>query len=163
MLKNKRITIIRDYQPEATKGRAICNGDEICKTLERPKSYNKESFRRNDPKTTINESCCIPEGVYDVIWSYSNRFKKYTYEITKIPGGWEGVRIHSANKVDELLGCIALCKSIQNMNPNNDKKIPSDKKWWASQSKDAITDFLKLMNQENFQLEITSNQSLCNA
>jgi hypothetical protein len=39
---------------------------------------------------------CIPAGEYVVRWSLSPRLKKYTYEITHVPGRG-GIRIHAGN------------------------------------------------------------------
>lgn len=156
------ITLIRDYQPEATKGRLLCDGKEIVKTFERPRFHGVEKFRRDNPSTKINESCCIPEGTYKVKWTYSNRFKKDTFEIMNVTGGWQGVRIHCANWVEELQGCIAPCITIQDMNPKNDPKIPASKKWMASQSKDALDKLLKFLGDtKEFTLVITSEETLC--
>jgi hypothetical protein len=49
----------------------------------------------------------IPLGRYQVAMTYSNRFKVYMPQILDVPG-WEGVRIHTANKATELEGCIAV-------------------------------------------------------
>jgi hypothetical protein len=49
----------------------------------------------------------IPFGKYQVAMTYSNRFKTYMPQILDVPG-WEGVRIHIANKATELEGCIAV-------------------------------------------------------
>ena len=58
---------------------------------------------------------CIPEGTYQVIWSWSPHFKRRTYRLLNVPGR-DGVLIHSANLMGDtslgyraqLNGCIAL-------------------------------------------------------
>lgn len=50
---------------------------------------------------------CIPTGEYQVKWTYSPKFQKYTYEVTNVPGR-SGIRFHPANYARSLEGCIAL-------------------------------------------------------
>ena len=47
----------------------------------------------------------IPAGRYQVILSYSNRFKKYLPQILNVPG-FEGIRIHCGNRPEDTEGCI---------------------------------------------------------
>ena len=49
---------------------------------------------------------CIPVGVYRCDFTNSFRLKKFTYQVLDVPGR-SGIRFHSANKPDELSGCIA--------------------------------------------------------
>lgn len=49
----------------------------------------------------------IPEGVYKVVLSYSQRFKKILPEILNVPN-FSGIRIHSLNKAEESEGCIGV-------------------------------------------------------
>lgn len=94
--------------PDGTKGRIFFGERDyksqsaICCTLERPWNDNKQ----DNTNTTVNESSCIPEGEYIVEWTLSPRLKKYTYEIKNVPNR-DGIRIHAANVIDELFGCIA--------------------------------------------------------
>lgn len=58
---------------------------------------------------------CIPEGVYECSWTYSSRFKRYTYLVEDVDGR-AGIRFHPANFVGdrekgfkaEVDGCISL-------------------------------------------------------
>lgn len=68
----------------------------ITHTLERP---------WKDNETDIS---CIPVGVYRLAFTYSPRFERYMLEITDVPDR-TGIRVHSANVVYELDGCIAPC------------------------------------------------------
>jgi len=47
----------------------------------------------------------IPTGRYQVIISYSNRFKKKLPLLVDVPG-FAGIRIHSGNKHDDTEGCL---------------------------------------------------------
>lgn len=150
----KELILLREYKAEATIGKIIDpdyqDGKLICRTLERPNNDNKPDNKR----TPENDAGCIPEGTYDVIWSYSPHFKKETFEILNVPNR-AGIRIHSANWVDELLGCIATATTIQDMNPKNSPKILANKKWMASQSKDALDNLIEAVGKsKKFKLKI---------
>ncbi len=62
---------------------------------------------------------CIPKGSYNVIWTYSPRFKRYMFLVDGVPGR-TGIRFHSANLAGDtrlglkshLHGCIALGERI---------------------------------------------------
>jgi hypothetical protein len=84
---------------------------DICEMLERPRFFEGKENVRDDRKTPINESCCIPEGTYDVLWTYSPHFKKYLYQVMGV-NSRDGIRIHTANWIKELLGCLAPCLKI---------------------------------------------------
>lgn len=49
----------------------------------------------------------IPAGTYEVIDSYSPRFKKNVLELVGVPG-FQGIRIHSGNTADDTEGCLIL-------------------------------------------------------
>ena len=50
---------------------------------------------------------CIPDGFYNVLKTYSPKFKTMLYEIRGVRGR-AGIRIHPANYSSQLNGCIAL-------------------------------------------------------
>jgi hypothetical protein len=50
---------------------------------------------------------CIPVGDYEVTWSWSPHLGRMTYLLLGTAPR-TGIRIHSANLMTELLGCIAL-------------------------------------------------------
>ena len=49
----------------------------------------------------------IPEGAYEMVLSYSPRFKKILPEILNVPN-FTGIRIHCLNKAEESEGCIGV-------------------------------------------------------
>lgn len=75
----------------------------ICKTLELPWVNN------------YNNISCIPKGTYQVKWTLSPKFRKYTYEVQNVPKR-SGIRIHSTNYYYELKGCIALGDKLLDIN-----------------------------------------------
>lgn len=70
-------------------------------------------------KNNASEISCIPVGDYQVLWTFSPRFQRHTYELQDVRGR-TAIRIHPANWMGErtlglkcdLDGCIALGLSI---------------------------------------------------
>lgn len=81
-------------QNGGTPGQINFQDQIICFTLELP-------WRGNRPGAS-----CIPMEKYKIDYTYSPRFKKNTYEVLQVPGRI-GIRIHSANFIHQLHGCIA--------------------------------------------------------
>lgn len=101
------------------------------KTLERPWKNNQSNIS------------CIPKGVYEVKWTFSPRFMKYTYEITGVQNR-TGIRIHTANWWSQLNGCIALGDSFGNLNHDKQADLLNSKK--------TLAQFEQVMNKKSFTL-----------
>lgn len=88
-------------------------GTAFCYALERPLSYEGKVNNKDDIGTSnINESCCIPAGTYSAKYTYSPKFEKYTYELFDVKNR-KAIRIHSANHMNDLLGCIAFGRTLK--------------------------------------------------
>ncbi len=98
-----------------TKDREKLNDQPICYIIERPLFYKGNSNKRDDKKTTINESCCIPIGTYQVKKTFSPKFKTDLFLVLNVDDR-DGIRIHTANWMEELQGCIAPVEYIINKN-----------------------------------------------
>jgi hypothetical protein len=88
----------RKLYPTFTEGNLFMDGLLFCDTLE--DQYRDLSVEKKVPGKT-----CIPPGKYEVIISYSQRFKKDLPEVLNVPN-FEGIRIHSGNDIDDTEGCI---------------------------------------------------------
>ena len=82
-------------------------------TIERPLFYNGKSNQRETKETINNTSTCIPIGEYKCIFNLSNRLKQELYLILDVDNR-KGIRIHSGNHINDLLGCIAIGKRFVN-------------------------------------------------
>lgn len=137
-------TIVRTYGQSETLGKlhAEKNGDKFdCLTLELVNNNNEP------------DSSCIPEGTYHCVYTTSPHLSKLagkpvdTYEIQGVPNR-AGIRIHSANFFKQLLGCCALGYKQTDLNTDG---IPD-----LADSRNAVHDFEKFMNYEQFDLIIRS-------
>lgn len=103
------------------------------RTLELPYKNNAQSIS------------CFNPGKYTCKYTMSPSFGFKTYEVTSVPGR-SGVRIHSANYVSQLRGCIALGDAHKDIN----KDGLSD----TVHSGVTVSAFEKLMEYKDFELEI---------
>lgn len=101
----RRIVLQRtNYLTTCTLGKLAVLGDddqpiaEVC-TLELPWLNNARG------------ASCIPPGKYPIILQYSPAFKRKLWELHNVPNRSE-VKIHAANFVRQLKGCIAPCLSF---------------------------------------------------
>ena len=62
----------------------------------------------------------IPTGKYQVVITYSNRFKKPLPLLLNVTG-YEGIRIHPGNTAEQTLGCI-LCGTTYDDNIVNNSR-----------------------------------------
>ena len=99
------ITQIRDYKEAHTDSEIYLDNVKFCAGLEdvgRP--YGVKVYGET----------CIPEGIYDVEVSVSNRFGKEMILLYNTPDKavkkngveFHGVRVHGGNTVKDTLGCI---------------------------------------------------------
>lgn len=103
-LKLTRLYKKEDY----TIGNFYVDGILFCQCVEDKDRGLKQTDKLSDiQKIKVYGKTAIPTGEYDVVLSYSNKFKKTLPEIKNVPG-WAGVRIHSGNTSEDSLGCLIL-------------------------------------------------------
>mgnify|MGYP001580894019 CR=1 FL=1 len=83
------------FRPDSTMGELSVNGAAECFTMERP-------WLDNAPEVS-----CIPAGSYEVVKTFSGHFKRMMPLLVDVPNRSE-IRIHPANWVTQLEGCIAV-------------------------------------------------------
>lgn len=91
------IELTRKYKrPTYTIGSLAVDGLPFCDTLEDP-------VRPRGVKITGDTA--VPAGVYEVMLTYSPRFKRVLPLLLDVPC-FEGVRIHAGNTAADTAGCI---------------------------------------------------------
>lgn len=87
-------------------GKRLGDGKHYCCTLEdtdrglaQDMTLNKILFLKKPHVTAI------PRGRYEVMMTYSPRFKRYLPLVNDVPG-YSGVRIHAGNSAEDTDGCI---------------------------------------------------------
>jgi hypothetical protein len=104
-----RIEIQRDiFNAGSTLGRMFIDGVEFGYTLEDKDRGLTDKMSATEIKLRkIFGQTAIPYGEYEVVLSYSNRFKKIMPLLLNVKG-FEGVRIHGGNTDADTLGCPLL-------------------------------------------------------
>lgn len=104
----KRIALRTTY----TIGRLYVDGNYFCDTLEDTvRDLNKDGKFDNGEKKVYAKTA-IPYGTYEIKWTYSPRFKKYTPQLMNVPS-FEGIRIHAGNTSADTEGCLLLGENKQ--------------------------------------------------
>lgn len=104
----KRIAL----RPTYTIGKLYIDDVYFCDTIEDTvRDLNKNGKFDNGEKK-VHSKTAIPYGTYEIKWTYSLRFKKYTPQLMNVPS-FEGIRIHAGNTSADTEGCLILGKNKQ--------------------------------------------------
>lgn len=104
----KRIAL----RPTYTIGKLYIDDAYFCDTLEDTVRDINKSGKFDNGEQKIKGKTAIPYGTYEIKWTYSPRFKKYTPQLMNVPS-FEGIRIHSGNSSDHTEGCLLLGENKQ--------------------------------------------------
>lgn len=74
-------------------------------------------WRNNDRSVS-----CAPAGVYELVLEYSPAFQMELWELKGVPGRAE-IKIHTANYVRQLNGCIAPGKDLIDIDGDGKKDV----------------------------------------
>lgn len=99
----KRIAFRQTY----TIGKLYIDDNYFCDTLEDTVRDTNKSGKFDNGEEKIKGKTAIPYGTYEIKWTYSPRFKKYTPQLMNVPS-FEGIRIHSGNSSTDTEGCLLL-------------------------------------------------------
>lgn len=99
----KRIAL----RPTYTIGKLYIDDAYFCDTLEDTVRDTNKSGKFDNGEKKVKGKTAIPYGTYEIKWTYSPRFKKYTPQLMNVPS-FEGIRIHSGNSSDHTEGCLLL-------------------------------------------------------
>lgn len=95
------LKLVRTELEDRTEGILYIDEKYFCRTLE-------DKVR---DKKIANETA-IPYGTYQVILSYSPRFKRFLPLLLNVPN-FEGIRIHMGNTTKDTSGCILVGEYIK--------------------------------------------------
>jgi hypothetical protein len=96
-----KLLLIRDvFTATTARGKLYLNGAYQCYTLE-----DRDRKLEVNQGDKIHGQTAIPRGIYKVILSESNRFKRILPEVLAVPG-FSGIRIHPGNYAKDTEGCI---------------------------------------------------------
>lgn len=109
----------------ATIGELYVDREHIADTLE-------DRVRPEGEK--VYGKTAIPEGTYEMVLSYSPRFKKILPEILNVPN-FTGIRIHCGNSSADSSGCILV------------GTWDGEKEDWISDSKIAFNELMSLLQK----------------
>lgn len=91
---------------EYTIGKMHIDGRYFCDTVEdTDRGLTDEMSEEYIKARKVYGKTAIPTGTYNVILSYSPKFKK-TLPLIRDVKGFSGIRIHSGNTAEDSLGCI---------------------------------------------------------
>ena len=89
-----------------TIGRMSLNGVYFCDTLEdTDRGLNATMSLDEILAKKVKAQTAIPTGKYDVILTFSPRFKRVLPLLLNVPG-YQSIRVHNGNRPDSTEGCL---------------------------------------------------------
>ena len=114
----------------------------ICFTIELP-WHDNEAQKSCIPATIIGSTRA--RKPYRVTWTFSPHFGKKTFELVDVVGRSK-IRIHAANYISQLLGCIAPGMTFADI--NHDGVID------VARSGEALDKLISVLGTDDFELDI---------
>lgn len=100
-----KIQVKRWYGPNYTIGKMSIDGIYFCDTLEDVNRDSNLNGKFDNGENKVFGDTCIPKGIYDVIVSFSPKFKRDLPRLLNVPS-FEGILIHAGNTTNDTHGCI---------------------------------------------------------
>jgi hypothetical protein len=92
--------------PKSTIGDLLIDDQYFCKILEdTDREITSEMPLEQIKAKKVHGQTAIPSGRYEIVLSYSNKFKKVLPELLNVPG-YLGIRIHVGNTPANTQGCL---------------------------------------------------------
>lgn len=88
------------FRDDCTIGELTIDGMDECYVLE-----DKDRRLEDNPNAKVHGQSAIPRGLYNVVITPSNRFKRDLPLLQSVPG-FEGIRIHPGNTQADTEGCL---------------------------------------------------------
>lgn len=89
-----------------TIGKLYIDGEYFCDTIEdTDRGLSSDMSASEIAKIKVHGKTAIPTGTYNVVVTWSPRFKKTMPLLENVPG-FSGIRIHSGNSSSDTEGCI---------------------------------------------------------
>lgn len=89
-----------------TIGRLFINNEYFCDTLEDTDRGLSSTMQVNEILAKkVKAQTAIPTGKYDVILTFSPRFKRVLPLLLNVPG-YQYIRVHNGNRPDSTEGCL---------------------------------------------------------
>lgn len=89
-----------------TIGKLYINGSYFCDTIEdKDRGLTQRMSNAEISKIKVYAQTAIPIGKYQIVMTYSSKFKKVMPLLLNVPG-FAGIRIHSGNTAEDTEGCI---------------------------------------------------------
>lgn len=107
-----RITLIRRWnKKDYCIGKLYIDGKYFCDTLEDVDRGLDDLMPLEDiKKMKVKGETAIPTGIYQVLLTYSPKYKKIMPLINNVKG-YSGIRIHSGNTAKDTEGCLLVGKN----------------------------------------------------
>ena len=140
-----KILIDRKWKKaDYTISKVYVDGEDFgCNCLEDTDRGLYQGMSTNDVLAVkVKGKTAIPRGTYNVIYTYSPRFKRYLPLLENVTG-FEGIRIHSGNSAKDTEGCLLFGKNdkvgwISNSKLWTDRIISKMQEAWV-QRKEKVT------------------------
>lgn len=108
------VVIRKTFTKVSTISDVLINGEFQCYGLEDADRGLKKSMPIHQIKELkVFAQTAIPEGKYEMIVNFSNRFQQYMPLLLEVPG-FDGIRIHSGNTALHSEGCLLLGQTVGN-------------------------------------------------
>lgn len=109
-----RLTLVRiANRPTYCIGKLYIDGKWFCDVLEDVDRGLDDSMSEEEVlKRKIKGETAIPTGIYQVLLTYSPKYKRIMPLVSNVKG-YQGIRIHSGNYATDTEGCLLVGKNTK--------------------------------------------------